>query len=96
MEGLDYINSITEALDPATREKYDAMIQEVMKHLEEPGKAEGFLMQAREALAEYPEVLKQHDAIYMRPDRPVSVVLAQMREAMALKEAMTGKKAEEE
>jgi hypothetical protein len=95
MEGPDCIDSIPEALDPATREKYDTMIQEMMKHLEEPEKAGGFLMRAREALAEYPEVLKQHDAIYMRPDRPASVMLAQMREVMALKEAMTGKKAEE-
>jgi len=72
------------------------MIQEMMKRLEEPEKAMGFLMQAREALAEYPEVLKQHDAIYMQPDRPVSLMLAQMREVMALKEATTGKRQAEE
>jgi hypothetical protein len=49
-------------------------------------KAEKYLMEARDCLKGYPDILKQFDDIYINK-RPVSVMLGQLHECMTLKNA---------
>ncbi|RYP21135.1 hypothetical protein DL765_002424 [Monosporascus sp. GIB2] len=47
--------------------------------------------EARECLVGHPDILKQFDAVYIRDDHPVSVMLKQLYEALKLKAAMLEK-----
>ncbi|RYP63565.1 hypothetical protein DL769_006920 [Monosporascus sp. CRB-8-3] len=80
-----------ERLDPATREKHEYLIGQMLVHLDESDKAEKSFWEARECLVGHPDVLKQFDAIYTRDDQPISVMLGQLREALKLKAAMVEK-----
>ncbi|RYP67838.1 hypothetical protein DL771_007015 [Monosporascus sp. 5C6A] len=82
---------LKEKLDPAIREKHEHLLQQMMVHLDEFDKAEKLFWEARECLVGYPDVLKQFDAVYIRDDRPVSVMLKQLREVLKLKAAILEK-----
>ncbi|RYP29461.1 hypothetical protein DL767_006730 [Monosporascus sp. MG133] len=82
---------LKEKLDPATREKHEYLFGQMFVHLDESDTAEKLFWEARECLVGHPDVLKQFDAIYIRDDRPVSVMLEQLCEAMKLKAAMVEK-----
>ncbi|RYO77287.1 hypothetical protein DL766_001006 [Monosporascus sp. MC13-8B] len=82
---------LKEKLDPVTREKHEYLFGQIFEHFDESNKTEKLFWEARECLVGYPDVLKQFDAIYIRDDRPVSVMLEQLREALKLKAAMVEK-----
>lgn len=54
------------------------------------GKAEKAFWEARECLVagDHEDVLRQFDAIYLQEGRPVSVMLAQLREVLKLQASM--------
>jgi hypothetical protein len=60
---------------------------QMFEHIAEPAKAERFLWEARGCLAEYPDMLKQFDAVYVNRG-PVSVMIAQLHEVLSVKRAM--------
>ncbi|RYO96469.1 hypothetical protein DL765_011558 [Monosporascus sp. GIB2] len=82
---------LKEKLDQDTREKHEYLFEQILVHLDESDKAEKLFWEARECLVGHPDVLKQFDAVYIRDDRPVSVMLEQLREALKLKAAMVEK-----
>ncbi|RYO83158.1 hypothetical protein DL764_009498 [Monosporascus ibericus] len=82
---------LKEKLDPATREKHEYLLGQMLVRLDEPDKAEKSFWEARECLVGHPDVLKQFDAVYIRDDRPVPVMLEQLCEALKLKTAMVEK-----
>ncbi|KAK4234339.1 hypothetical protein C8A03DRAFT_37883 [Achaetomium macrosporum] len=87
---------LKEKVPPHTRAKHEHLIGQMIDYLasEEEGdtsKAEKAFWLARERLVagRHEDVLRQFDAIYLQEDRPVSVMLTQLREALKLKATMT-------
>ncbi|RYP77390.1 hypothetical protein DL771_001185 [Monosporascus sp. 5C6A] len=88
---INMVFDLKEKLDPATREKHEYLVGQMLVHINESDKAEKSFWEARECLVGHPDLLKQFDAIYIRDDRPVSVMLKQLCEALKLKAAMVEK-----
>ncbi|RYP89637.1 hypothetical protein DL770_004215 [Monosporascus sp. CRB-9-2] len=83
--------NLKEKVDPATRERHEYLLGQMLVNLDKSDKAEKLFWEARECLVGHPDVLKQFDAVYIRDDRPVSVMLKQLCEVLKLKAAMVEK-----
>ncbi|KAL2681349.1 hypothetical protein Neosp_008960 [[Neocosmospora] mangrovei] len=77
---------IKENVEEETRKKHESLITLMLQNTGDLAKAEKYLMEARDCLKGYPDILKQFDDIYINK-RPVSVMLGQLHECMTLKNA---------
>ncbi|RSL86740.1 hypothetical protein CEP51_002681 [Fusarium floridanum] len=74
---------IKENVEEETRKKHESLITLMLQNTGDLVKAEKYLMEARDCLKGYPDILKQFDDIYINK-RPVSVMLEQLHEFFAL------------
>ncbi|WQF79239.1 hypothetical protein CDEST_04253 [Colletotrichum destructivum] len=75
---------IQEHVDEANQRRYNTLIAEMLERTSEPDLAERLLWEARECLANYPDILAQFDAIFIG-QRSASNVIRELHECMMIK-----------
>ncbi|KAJ4309796.1 hypothetical protein N0V84_011305 [Fusarium piperis] len=77
---------IKENVEEETRKKHESLITLMLQNTGDLAKAEKYLMEARDCLKGYPDILKQFDDIYINK-RSVPVMLGELHECLTLKNA---------
>ncbi|KZL68826.1 hypothetical protein CT0861_07081 [Colletotrichum tofieldiae] len=78
---------IQEHVDEANQRRYNTLIAEMLERTAEPDLAERLLWEARECLADYPNIVAQFDAIFIG-QRSASNVIRELHECMMMKKGV--------
>ncbi|WYZ46607.1 hypothetical protein EsH8_IX_000832 [Colletotrichum jinshuiense] len=77
---------LQERVDEGNQKKHNALMAGMLEHITDTTEAEKYFWETRGCLANYPEVLAQFEAIYLK-NRPISVMVGHLHECLSMKRA---------